>query len=400
MNISIPLLLLIFSAFIALGMPEGLLGVAWPGIQLSFSLREDAIGILLASSICGYILSSFFSGAMVQRLGFGVLLALSSLLTAMALLAIALATQWWMLLAGAFVVGLGGGAVDAGLNTYVAQNHSPRLMQWLHAFFGVGVTAGPLIMTVALSLSGQWQPGFLVVALVQLMLALAFLRYRKSWIQVKLPAREETDRAHEPVISLWSSLGQRGTILSMLMFFTYNGIEMGLGLWVYSILTEINNVSHHLAGLVTGSYWAMFTLGRFLAGLLAHRFKPTSLVISAYLLAMFGLLLFSLNLSISISVLGIAIAGFAIAPIFPSLVSDTVRRVGDRHSHNVFGIQMAAAGAGAAAIQWLAGGIAELFSLAYIPWFLLALTGLALISLLLSLYQPDNDQRPGQSPDR
>ena len=141
-------------------------------------------------------------------------------------------------------------------------------------------------------------------------------------------------------------------------------------------------------------------MGRFLAGLLAHRFKPTSLVISAYLLAMFGLLLFSLNLSISISVLGIAIAGFAIAPIFPSLVSDTVRRVGDRHSHNVFGIQMAAAGAGAAAIQWMAGGIAELFSLAYIPWFLLALTGLALISLLLSLYQPENDQRPGQSPGR
>ena len=387
MNSSIPLIILAFSALIALGMPEGLLGVAWPGIQGSFSLREDAIGILIASSITGYILSSFFSGAMVRYLGMGLLLALSFLFSAMALGAFAVSSQWWMLLGAAFVVGLGGGAVDAGLNSYVAQNHSARLMQWLHAFFGVGVTTGPLIMTLALTLSGRWQLGFWVVAFVHCLLALAFYLYRKSWVRVTVPARAEGLKAKESVVSVWSSLGKGGTLLSMLLFFTYNGIEVGLGLWVYSILTEINGVSHNLAGLVTASYWAMFTLGRFLAGLVTHRVKATSLVISAYLVAMLGLLLFSLNINIAISVLGVAIVGFAIAPVFPSLVSDTVRRVGAMHSRNVFGIQMAAAAAGAASIQWMAGVIAELFSLAYIPWFLFALTSLALISLLISLYQ-------------
>src|SRR5512139_2042470 len=158
------LVLLAFIAFIALGLPDGLLGVGWPSIRTDFSLPLDAIGMLLTASVAGYMTSSFMSGFLLSRVGVGRMLAGSCLLTGLALIGYTLAPQWWvMVLLGVFA-GLGAGAIDAGLNTYVASHFSERIMQWLHACWGIGITIGPIIMTVGLTTLNTWRFGYRVVA--------------------------------------------------------------------------------------------------------------------------------------------------------------------------------------------------------------------------------------------
>ena len=164
--------LLAFIAFIALGLPDGLLGVGWPSIHSSFSIPIDTIGMLLTASVTGYMISSFMSGYFLSRLGVGKVLALSCLLTGLALIGYTLAPAWWMMVTSGVVAGLGAGAIDAGLNTYVAAHFSARLMQWLHASWGVGVTTGPILMTLGLNPFETWRFGYWIVGGFQTALAM------------------------------------------------------------------------------------------------------------------------------------------------------------------------------------------------------------------------------------
>ena len=175
------LTLLIFIAFISLGLPDGLLGIAAPSIRRTFGLRINAIGMIFVTGTAGYFLSSVSSGRLIAWLGVGKLLAVSSLLTATALLGNALSPAWGFMVALGFLSGLGAGAIDAGLNTYVAANRSERLMQWLHASFGVGTTLGPLIMTAVINSDRSWRVGYVIVGVAQIVLALAFMMTADMW---------------------------------------------------------------------------------------------------------------------------------------------------------------------------------------------------------------------------
>ena len=149
--------LLAYAAFIALGMPDGLLGIAWPSIRVDFGIPLDSLGLLLFASVTGYTTSTFLSGALVARIGVGRLLAISCGLTGVALVGYTLVPQWWMMVLLGIMAGLGAGAIDAGLNTYAAAHFRPGLVQWLHASYGVGVTIGPIIMTLALTTLDSWR---------------------------------------------------------------------------------------------------------------------------------------------------------------------------------------------------------------------------------------------------
>jgi MFS family permease len=175
------LIVLAYIAFISLGMPDGLFGVAWPSIREHFGLRLDSIGAFFFAGTTGYMFSSFFSGKVMSRLGVGGTLAASCVLTASALLGYTLVPSWWMMVLLAVASGLGAGAIDAGLNTYVASHFGEGLMQWLHASFGVGVTMGPIIMTTGLTVFGSWQLGYRAVGIAQLLLALSFLLTMRMW---------------------------------------------------------------------------------------------------------------------------------------------------------------------------------------------------------------------------
>ena len=279
---SAAVVVLAFIAFISLGLPDGLLGVAWPGIRGHFGLPIDSLGLFLLCATTGYMTSSFFSGPLVRRLGVGGLLTASCAATGTALLAYGLAPAWWVFVSFGLVGGLGAGAIDAGLNTYIDRHHSERLMQWLHASFGVGITIGPVLMTTGIGLTGRWQPGYQVAGAFQLSLAAAFFLTRSLWQNTsKLQDNQEGPAAPVRTVgdaTTWESLLHWPSLLGMLLFLTYTGVELGLGLWAYTLLTEARGVDPTVAGLVTGSYWASFTFGRIVAGVWSTRVDARRLV--------------------------------------------------------------------------------------------------------------------------
>lgn len=381
----IGLIALAYIAFISLGLPDGLLGVAWPSIRATFSIPLDSLGALLFAATTGYLTSSFFSGKIMARLGVGGLLAVSCALTGGGLIGYTLAPAWWVIVALGVVAGLGAGAIDAGINTYIASEHSEGLMQWLHASFGVGITLGPVIMTAGLNAFGKWRVGYEIVGAAQLALALCFALTAGMWkreVPANEPQQEEgTRRILDYQTSLRSTLRRPRTWLSLLLFFIYTGCELVLGYWAYTLLTESRGVAPAAAGLVTGSYWATFTLGRVLAGLYTKRIGLHALVLGSLGLALAGAVLVSLNLGQGATLAGVAIIGFAIAPIFPGLVSGTSDRVGPRHAANTIGMQISGAGLGGATIPSLAGVIARYTTIEAIPIFLACL-----FALLITLY--------------
>jgi fucose permease len=363
------LIVLAYVAFIALGMPDGLMGVAWPSVRQSFSIPLDALGGLLFASTAGYLTSAFFSGRVISVLGIGRVLALSCALTGAALLGYTLVPVWGMMVALGVLAGLGAGAIDAGLNTYVAAHFGEGLMQWLHASYGIGITTGPLIMTAALNSFQSWRTGYLVVSGVQFLLAACFTLTLPLWKQDTAPAAA----AQRPEIltdyrtPLGETLRQGRVWLSLLHFLLYTGSEVGLGTWAYTLLTESRGVAPEAAGLLAGSYWAMFTIGRVVAGLYARRIGASRLVLGSLVGAFLGAALLWWNPSPAVSLAAVGLIGLVIAPIFPGLVSGTSQRVGPRYAANTIGMQMAAAGIGAASIPSLMGVLARSASLEAIP---------------------------------
>jgi fucose permease len=381
---NIGLILLAYIAFIALGLPDGLLGVGWPSIRAGFDIPLDAIGMLLMASVAGYMTSSFLNGPLMRRLGVGRLLATSCALTGLALIGYTLVPAWWMMVLLGVAAGLGAGAIDAGLNTYVAAHFSEGLMQWLHASWGIGVTTGPIIMTMALTTLNSWRVGYQVVGGFQLVLALCFLISLKLWTRNDgRKGSEEPRWLTEYKTPMLETLRQPQVWLSTLMFFLYVGAEASLGIWTYSLLTESRGVDPTLAGLFAGSYWATFTIGRVVAGLFARRVGVNALVLGGLAGAILGAGLLIWNPSEAANVLAVALIGVSIAPIFPGLMSGTSQRVGDHSAANTIGMQMAATGFGSAVIPGLMGVLARQVSLEVIPVCLLAVyVGLATVFLL------------------
>ncbi len=364
----IGLVILAYVAFIALGMPDGLLGVAWPSIRASFSIPLDAIGMLLTASVSGYMLSSFLSGPLIARWGVGRVLAASCALTGMGLIGYTLVPVWWMMVLLGVLAGLGAGAIDAGLNTYVASHFGEGLMQWLHASYGVGVTLGPMIMTAALTLLNSWRVGYRVVGSFQLALATCFVLTLAMWDRKEAnPGSEEPKRLTDYQTPMSETLLRPQVWLSALLFFLYCGAEVSLGTWTYSLLIESRGVDPTMAGFWAGSYWATFTVGRIVAGLYARRAGVNLLVFGGLGGALLGALLLLWNPSQVTNLLAVALIGFSIAPIFPALMSGTSQRVGAHFAANTIGLQMAATGLGTAVIPSLVGVLAKQASLEVVP---------------------------------
>jgi len=364
-------ILLAYAAFIALGMPDGLMGIAWPSVRADFGVPIDALGMLLIASVTGYMTSSFLSGALVARLGVGKLLALSCALTGLALFGYTLAPMWWMLVLLGVVAGLGAGAIDAGLNTYAAAHFGEGLVQWLHASYGIGITIGPIIITTALTTYDSWRLGYRVVAGFQLLMALAFVLTLSWWrdqqrheITADAPREKKLTEYKTP---LAETVRRPRVWLSVALFFLYVGAEVSLGVWAYSLLTEMRGVVPGTAGFIVGSYWATFTIGRILAGLYARRLGVDLLVQLSVGFALFGAVLLWLNPFPLANLVSVTLVGFAIAPIFPALISGTSRRVGANYAANTIGMQMAVTGLGGSLIPSLIGVLAGRFSLEVVP---------------------------------
>lgn len=362
------LVILAFVAFIALGLPDGLLGVGWPSIRTGFGIPLDAIGMLLAAAVTGYMTSSFLSGFLLSRVGVGRMLAASCFLTGFALIGYTLVPQWWMMVLLGVFAGLGAGAIDAGLNTYVATHFGEGLMQWLHACWGIGITLGPIIMTIGLTTLNTWRFGYRVVGGFQIALAIGFVLTLAMWNQNHTSADSTAEKKlTDYKTPLGETLRQPQVWLSMILFFLYVGAEGALGTWTYTLLTESRGVDKALAGFFAGSYWFSFTIGRIVAGIIAKRVGINKLVLGGLTGALLGALLLIWNPSEIANVAAVALIGISIAPIFPAMMSGTKTRVGDHYAANTIGMQMASTGLGMAAIPSLMGVLARQFSLEIIP---------------------------------
>jgi fucose permease len=368
------LVLLAYVAFIALGMPDGLLGVAWPSIRASFSLPIDAVGLLITAAVIGYLTSSFLSGPLITHVGVGRVLAVSCAMTGAGLIGYTLAPAWWIMVLLGVVAGLGAGAIDAGLNTYVAANFSVGLMQWLHACYGIGVTLGPLIMTFAITTQNSWRLGYRVVGVFQLALAVCFTLTLPLWNQKEAPLGSgEPKRLTDYKTPLGKTLVQPRVWISVLLFFLYVGAEVSMGTWAYTLMVGSRGIQPETAGLLVSSYWAAFTLGRVLAGIYAKRVGVNLLVLGGLAAALLGATLLWWNPADMANLISPPLIGLAIAPIFPALISGTSQRVGAHHAANTIGVQMAASGLGTAVIPSMVGILARQVSLEIIPVCLMVL---------------------------
>lgn len=384
MSIRRPLLLLTlcYIAFISLGMPDAIISVAWPEMSREFGLPVDRLGAIMVGGVAGYMLSGFFAGRLVALIGIANLLIYSCVLTVVALIGFTLVEHWWLLPLTSMLAGLSAGAIDAGLNAYVEHHYSERLMQWLHASFGIGVTLGPLIMTGSLVYAQGWRPGFWLVALLVICMAIAFTIFRKEWSKLA-ELHDGTESVAQPSVTLSSSLRLSSLRLSMLAFFLYTGMEVGIGSWAYTLLTEERNLPPEIAGFWVSLYWGSFTIGRLLAGVYADRFGALRLTLAGAGGAIIGLLLFSQSSLGEAGVLALALVGFCFAPVFPALMSSTSAIVPRIHVNNAVGMQISAAGFGAATSPLVAGLLVGMFGLESVPLFILAMSLMFMLILLL-----------------
>ncbi|MEV4771400.1 MFS transporter [Micromonospora humida] len=380
------LLLLAYLAFVSLGLPDGLLGVGWPSISTEFGVPTGAVGLVLTAGTIGYLTSSVLAGFTLARLGVGRLLAGSTLLASLALTGYANAPGLTVLIGCALVLGLGSGAIDSGLNAYAAGAFGPRHMNWMHAFFGLGVAIGPLVMTAMLSTGAGWRWGYAVTAAAQLALATAFALTVGAWrdrtagsppspaapVDRTVGARPDDSvvapAGHPGPVDGPAVAGRGGSAggpagvriadtlrlpavwFGALAFAVYVAIEVSAGLYAFLLLTEGRGVSAEAAGVAVSGYWGSLFVGRVVQGLVAERLG-TARVLRGSLLGMaVGAVLIALPAPGWVTVAGLVVLGFAAAPVFPLLTLSTAERVGRQHADRVIGVQIGAAGIGAALI--------------------------------------------------
>jgi fucose permease len=369
-----------YITFIALGIPGGLLGVAWPSIRDTFEVSPAALGTLLFTGTLGYLLASMFSGRIVSRMGIGPALLAASGLSAVGLIGYAIAPSWVFIILIGVVLGVGQGVVDAGMNLYFANNFSPRLMNWLHACFGLGAAIGPLVMTGLLSLGQSWRWGYVIIALVQVALVAVFALTRDQWHARAVEISGASQKPNIPDFSIMQTLRHPPVLLGIALFFVFTGIESTAGNWTFTLFTESRGIDLVAAGQWVSFYWWSFTLGRLIFGVIANRIAVHKAILICMLLMVLGAVLLSLNLSDVISFGGLALLGFALAPIFPLLITATPERLGPGYATNAIGFQVGAASLGIAGLPALAGVLAAELSLEIIGPFLI---GAAVLSLIL-----------------
>lgn len=377
------LLAIVYLSFVSLGLPDGILGVAWPAIRFDMEQPLAAVGVLtLTMTLCAAT-SSLLAGRIVGRIGTGAVVATSCLMTALALLGFSIAPSFGWLIALVIPLGLGAGAVDASLNHFVAAHYSSRHMNWLHGFWGVGATAGPAIMALALASVSGWTGGVRTIGLIQLTLAVLLGVSLSLWRREQ--QQPDADHISEKKSDTARPVSPWALWLAPACFLLYVAAEMGTGLWAASILVGVRGMGMGEAGFWVSAYFGAITAGRFGVGLIANRLGNRRLVRYGVLLAIAGSTIFALpGMPIPASMAGLVLMGLGCAPVFPSLMHETARRFPADIALTVIGRQMTFSYAGGSIIPAAFGLLATWAGLASVmPVVVLLLVALLVASSTL-----------------
>ena len=344
---------LALGSFVVIGLPDGIIGTAWPSMRVTFGAPVGDLGFILLLATAGSVLVTIFVGTLIQRLGVPALLAVAGFCLALAAAGFGLAPGFGVVLGVAVLGGAAAGMMDAGLNTAVALSGRQRLLNLLHGAYGVGTAIGPLVVTAAI-LTGSWRPAYLVLAVLDLLIAGSWLRQRR---REGPPSAAGKPPAAEPQsVPQWSRR-RYGLVLAvgMSVFFLYTGLEVGAGQWEATFCRGQLDLSTSATGLAVFGYWGALTAVRISLAVVPRPVAPRTVVRVGSALAVIAAAVIWWQPGPTVTVIAFAVLGGALAGVFPALVTLTPVRIGERRAQHVIAWQVGAAAAGGAGISALIG---------------------------------------------
>lgn len=372
------LLIIIYIAFISLGLPDAILGSAWPKIYQDLNVSISSAGIATMIVSAGTIISSFFSAKLIKGFGTGKVTTFSVALTAAALLGIYSSPSFlWICLLG-IPMGLGAGAVDSALNNFVALHYEAKHMNWLHCFWGIGATAGPLIMSIYLLKDNGWRSGYATIGIIQVALVICLIFSLPLWEKFEFNTNKDEDSKKDT--KLGTLLKIPGAKPALLSFFCYCAAELTTGLWASSYLVVSKGISTEKAAKWVSFFYLGITIGRFLSGFLAMYFNNKKMIRIGQVICICGVVLLVIPFSSYFQLAGLILIGLGCAPIYPAMLHETPNRFGKEISQGIMGIQMATAYVGSTFMPPLFGILAKATTFNLLPYFLLTLVVLMLLT--------------------
>lgn len=370
------LLAIIYIAFVSLGLPDSLLGSAWPVMRGELNVPLSFAGIISMIIAGGTIVSSLLADRLTKKLGAGVVTAVSVGMTALALFGFSVSNSFFMLMIWAVPYGLGAGAVDAALNNYVAIHFSSRHMSWLHACWGVGVSVSPYIMGQCLSKNLGWHTGYRTVSFIQIILTIILFATLFLWKKDDNSNEENSDKP----VTLKTVLKIKGVKATLIMFFGFCALEATAGLWASSYLVEARRIDVQTAARFASLFYLGETIGRFLNGFIADKFGDRAMINTGIFVMLAGsIIIFMPFVPNCFALFGLIVVGLGAAPVYPCIIHATPYDFGKENSQALVGIQMASAYVGSTLAPPVFGLIAQNISVALYPCYLFLFAFLMLI---------------------
>ena len=366
------LLVVILLSFIGVGLPDSVLGTAWPAIYTDFSLPVSLAGYITIAVSCGTVISSLMSATLIRRFGTGLVTAVSTALTAVGLLGCTFAPHIAWFFVFAIPLGLGAGAVDTALNNFVALHYSISALSFLHCCYGIGVAASPFVMSLALGDDGNWRRGYFIVAMIQCFITVVAVAALPLWKRVQKKDREEQteETLNIPIPRL---LRTPAVLMTGFAFIFSCAVELTAGGWSSTYFVNVRGIGADHAAAITMLFYIGLSLGRAISGLIAGRIGRRRLLrISLYILAL-ALIVFALPFGNVLASVALFIMGLAIGPIYPNLVHLTPKHFGRAAAQSVMGVQQAMTYIGIMIMPPLFGTLAEWLTPAILPYFLMVM---------------------------
>ena len=370
------ILALTYICFISLGLPDSLLGSAWPVMQVQMSVPVSYAGIVSMIICLGTVLSSLMSSVMIRKLGIGKIISISVLMTAVALFGFSVSSQYWMLLLWAIPYGLGAGCVDSVLNNYAALHFKSNHMSWLHCSWGIGASISPYIMSFALVKLDNWNYGYLIVAVLQFVLSFFIFRSIPLW---KDSVAEDEHKIESKTLSVRQILEIPGAVVCFATFFGYCAVELTASLWASSYLVQARGVSPEVASGCASLFYIGLTVGRAINGFLAMRFSDRTLIRLGLGIIFAGIMLAFIEAHAMFAYAGFVVIGLGCAPVYPCIIHMTPDLFGKDKSQAIIGVQIAFAYLGFCTMPPLFGLIANHISIKLLPAYLLVLLALIVV---------------------
>ena len=361
------LLIIIYLSFISLGLPDALLGAAWPTMSQQFAVPVSYAGIISFIISVGTVVSSLQSDRLTKWLGAGKVTAFSTAMTALAIFGFSVSREYWHLCLWAIPYGLGAGSVDAALNNYVAIHYASRHMSWLHCMWGLGASIGPYILGYVLTGGMGWDSGYRAICLIQLALTAALFLSLPLWKKRKDEPTE--DGQHAKPLTIKETLSIRGAKEILVAFFCYCGLEQTCILWGSTYFALHNGLDEETAASLAALFMAGLTFGRFLNGFLTMKINDTNLIRLGQAIIGIGVLCMFLPLGDKAAMAGLALMGLGCAPIYPCIIHSTPDHFGEENSQALIGVQMASAYIGVCCMPPLFGLLANHIGVWLLPWY-------------------------------